>query len=37
MLPASEPENVERTFRQLETLVGLHAKRTATASRRAKR
>jgi hypothetical protein len=23
MLPASEPENVERTFRQLESLVGL--------------
>jgi AcrR family transcriptional regulator len=37
MLPASEPENVERTFRQLETLVGLRTKRTATASRRAKR
>lgn len=37
MLPASEPENVERTFRQLETLVGLRAKRTAMASGRAKR
>ena len=37
MLPASEPETVERTFRQLETLVGLRAKRTATASGRAKR
>ena len=37
MLPASEPENVERTFRQLETLVGLHAKRTAAAIRRSKR
>jgi len=37
MLPASEPANVERTFRQLETLVGLRAKRTATASGRAKR
>jgi AcrR family transcriptional regulator len=29
MLPASEPENVERTFRQLETLVGLRATRSA--------
>ena len=28
MLPASEPENVERTFRQLETLVGLRATRS---------
>jgi len=37
MLPASEPENVERTFRQLETLVGLRATRTARASSRAKR
>jgi AcrR family transcriptional regulator len=37
MLPASEPENVERTFRQLETLVGLRAKRSATARSRAKR
>ena len=37
MLPASEPANVERTFRQLETLVGLRSKRTATASGRAKR
>ena len=37
MLPASEPENVERTFRQLETLVGLRAKRAATASSRARR
>ena len=37
MLPASEPENVERTFRQLETLVGLRATRTARASSQAKR
>jgi AcrR family transcriptional regulator len=37
MLPASEPENVERTFRQLERLVGLRAKRTAAGSGRAKR
>jgi AcrR family transcriptional regulator len=29
MLPASEPENVERTFRQLESLVGLRATRSA--------
>ena len=28
MLPASEPENVERTFRQLEALVGLRATRS---------
>ena len=28
MLPASEPENVERTFRQLEALVGLRAPRS---------
>lgn len=37
MLPASEPENVERTFRQLETLVGLRAKRTAAERGRARR
>jgi len=37
MLPASEPENVERTFRQLETLVGLRAKRSPAARGRAKR
>lgn len=37
MLPASEPENVERTFRQLEALVGLRVKRPATASSRATR
>jgi AcrR family transcriptional regulator len=36
MLPATEPETVERTFRQLETLVGLRAKRSP-ASRRVKR
>ena len=35
MLPATEPENVERTFRQLETLVGLRPKRSTSA--RAKR
>ncbi len=33
MLPASEPENVERTFRQLETLVGLRAKRSPASGR----
>jgi len=37
MLPATEPENVERTFRQLETLVGLRAKRLPAARGRAKR
>jgi hypothetical protein len=37
MLPASEPENVERTFRQLEALVGLRAKRSATTRSRPKR
>jgi len=37
MLPATEPENVERTFRQLETLVGLHVKRSPAARGRAKR
>jgi AcrR family transcriptional regulator len=37
MLPASEPETVERTFRQLESLVGLRAKRPAKGSSRAKR
>jgi len=37
MLPASAPENVERTFRQLETLVGLRAKRSPAARGRAKR
>jgi len=37
MLPASEPENVERTFRQLETLVGLRAKRSPAARGREKR
>ena len=31
MLPATEPENVERTFRQLETLVGLRVKRSPAA------
>lgn len=36
MLPAAEPENVERTIRQLETLVGLRANRSKT-TRRAKR
>ena len=37
MLPASEPENVERTFLQLEMLVGLRAKRSPAARGRAKR
>jgi len=37
MLPASEPDNVERTFRQLEMLVGLRAKRSPAARGRAKR
>ena len=31
MLPASEPENVEQTFRQLESLVGLRATRSKSA------
>jgi AcrR family transcriptional regulator len=31
MLPAAEPERVERTLRQLETLVGLRPARTASA------
>ena len=31
MLPAAEPENAERTFRQLETLVGLRTKRSLAA------
>jgi AcrR family transcriptional regulator len=34
MLPASEPENVERTFRQLEALVGLRVSRRRTARAR---
>jgi len=37
MLPASEPDNVERTFRQLEMLVGLRAVRSPAARARAKR
>ena len=37
MLPASEPDNVERTFRQLEMLVGLRATRSPAARARAKR
>lgn len=37
MLPAVEPERVERTIRQLETLVGLRATRKGTARARAKR
>ncbi|MDP9281573.1 MAG: TetR/AcrR family transcriptional regulator [Chloroflexota bacterium] len=36
MLPASEPENVERTFRQLESLVGLRATRSKGTRVRAK-
>ena len=35
MLPASEPENVERTFRQLESLVGLRASKAARVRARA--
>jgi hypothetical protein len=31
MLPAAEPANVERTFRQLEALVGLRAQRRSRA------
>jgi hypothetical protein len=37
MLPAVEPERVERTIRQLETLVGLRATRSAAMRSRAKR
>jgi AcrR family transcriptional regulator len=37
MLPAVEPENVERTIRQLETLVGMRAKRSRATRARAKR
>ena len=37
MLPASEPDNVERTFRQLEMFVGLRAKRSPAARGRVKR
>lgn len=37
MLPAAEPERVERTIRQLETLVGLRAKHQATARTRLSR
>ena len=37
MLPATEPENVERTFRQLETLVGLRAKRLTSARAKQRR
>jgi AcrR family transcriptional regulator len=37
MLPSAEPQDVERTFRQLETLVGLRAKRPVAARARAKR
>jgi hypothetical protein len=36
MLPAAEPENVERTIRQLESLVGLRAARSKTARSRAR-
>ena len=35
MLPASEPENVERTLRQLESLVGLRASKAARVRARA--
>lgn len=37
MLPADEPEHVERTIRQLETLVGLRATRSRAARDRSKR
>lgn len=37
MLPAVEPERVERTIRQLETLVGLRTTRSAAVRRRPKR
>ena len=37
MLPAVEPENVERTIRQLEALVGLRATRSKVARIHAKR
>jgi AcrR family transcriptional regulator len=37
MLPAVEPENVERTIRQLESLVGLRATRSKAIRGRAKR
>ena len=37
MLPSAEAENVERTFRQLETLVGLRVPRKTTTRSRAKR
>ena len=37
MLPATEPENVERTFRQLVTLVGLRAKRSTSARAKQRR
>jgi len=37
MLPAAEPERVERTIRQLEILVGLRAARSTGAGRRANR
>jgi AcrR family transcriptional regulator len=36
MLPAVEPANVERTIRQLESLIGLRAPRSKTARIRAK-
>jgi AcrR family transcriptional regulator len=35
MLPAAEPENVERTFRQLEALVGLRARAAGSRARAA--
>jgi AcrR family transcriptional regulator len=36
MLPAAEPERVERTIRQLETLVGLRGTRSTTNGARTK-
>jgi hypothetical protein len=37
MLPAVEPEIVERTIRQIESLIGLRATRSKAARVRAKR
>jgi AcrR family transcriptional regulator len=37
MLPAADPENVERTIRQLESLVGLRAARSKAGRSRARR
>ncbi len=37
MLPAAERERVERTLRQLETLMGLRSTRSGTTPHRTKR